>query len=370
MKKLAINIGILVSSLAILLLIFELLVFRLILLPSDLPLLSDQDLSVLKYRPNQTGVYRIKNEISAPFSINSNGWNSTLPGYEKEKDDAERRICIVGDSYVESLQVFPADNFAAVTARELSATFNTVFRFGISGAPLSHYLYMIEKEVIAFSPDILVVNLVHNDFHESWFGGGGTYDESFARFRLSEGGEIRISEPEPYTRDWTWWLKRSATFRYFWVRMKIRPQNVKRLWMQLLGGASNSGQYVANIDVESARDPRIPVGVEYAFSRLKEIEKTNALTVILILDAGNRGFRNRQMTETDGVKAGSVGQMEGIVLDAAKNHGLSIIDLSDVFYDDYQENEIPFAFKHDGHWNSYAHKVVGKRLADFIRKSL
>ena len=43
-----------------------------------------------------------------------------------------------------------------------------VMRFGMDGAPLSQYLQMLRREVRAFKPDIVLVQLIHNDFDETY----------------------------------------------------------------------------------------------------------------------------------------------------------------------------------------------------------
>jgi len=348
--------------------ILELILFRIILIPSDLPYLSEAPSNVLKYVASQTGIYRIKDEIAAPFSINRNGWNSTVTNYQESSDGREKRICVVGDSYVESLQVGPDQNFAEVAARELKKDYQSVFRFGISGAPLSHYLYMIEHEVLRFRPDILVVNLVHNDFRESWTPGGGTYDHSLARFKVDKNEEVRLGSPEQYRRDWTWWLKQSATYRYLWVRWKIRPQNLKSLFLSFQKDSDQDYEFSANIRVRDALDSRIQIGVEYAFSKLRELEKAEALRVVLILDSNSRGTRPRQYEQFLEGEKSPVVKMEEMVLRIAREYDLEIIDLADVFFQSFQRDGIPFSFVNDGHWNSYAHRVVGRALVRTIEK--
>lgn len=362
------NLGLAVASLAVFFGFLEFFLFRVVLLPSDLPSLSAVPSSVLKYLPGQTGVYRVKNEIAAPFSINLNGWNSAVKEYQEQSSGEGKRICVVGDSYVESLQVRPGANFAEIAARKLQEDYQSVFRFGISGAPLSHYLYMIEHEVLRFGPDILVVNLVHNDFRESWVPGGGTYDHSLARFQIDDNEEVRLGGPEQYRRDWTWWLKQSATFRYLWVRWKIRPQNLKSLFLRFQKNSDQDQEFSANIRVSDALDPRIENGVEYAFSKLRELEKAEALKVILILDSNSRGTRPRQYEQVSEGEKSPVVKMEEMVLRIAQEYNLEIIDLADVFFQSFQRDGIPFSFVHDGHWNSYAHRVVGQALVRVIGK--
>ena len=366
MKSALANLGLGFISLAIFFGLLEFFVFRVIVAPSDLPYLSSKPSNVLKYEAGQTGVYRIKNEIAAPFSINEDGWNSTETQYREDLHENEKRICVVGDSYVESLQVAPDKNFAEIAAYKLREEYGSVYRFGISGAPLSHYLYMIETEILRFKPAVLVVNLVHNDFRESWVAGGGTYDASLARFKFNEDGRVVLSVPEPYQRNWTWWLKTSATFRYLWVRWKIRPQKLKSIFVKRDKSSNLEEEYVANIQVKDALDRRIAVGVDHAFRRLKDIEETEGLKGIVILDSASRGARGRQPHSQSKELMGPVAKLERMVLSMAEKYDLTIIDLAEVFFRNFQRDEIPFSFRHDGHWNAYAHRIVGGELTRAI----
>ena len=362
MRSALANLGLAFISLVMFFGFLEFVVFRVIVAPSDLPYLSSKSSNLLKYEAGQTGVYRIKNEIAAPFLINQDGWNSTEAQYREALSENEKRICVVGDSYVESLQVAPDKNFAEIAADKLREEYGSVYRFGISGAPLSHYLYMIETEILRFKPAVLVINLVHNDFHESWVAGGGTYDASLARFKLDEDGRVVLSVPEPYQRNWTWWLKTSATFRYLWVRWKIRPQKLKSIFLKRDKRTDLEDKYVANIQVQDVLDERIAVGVDHTFRRLKDIEEAEGLKVIVILDSSSRGARPRQRDAQSKGLIGPVEELEEMVLSTAKKYDLAVIDLAEVFFRNFQRDEIPFSFKHDGHWNAYAHRVVGGEL--------
>ena len=99
-------------------LILELLVFRYILVAADLPNLEEMSPRVLKYISNQNGVYRLHDEINAEFKINANGWNSGHDEYSLDKNDGIKRICIVGDSYVEAVQVAFEDTFHQILSKK------------------------------------------------------------------------------------------------------------------------------------------------------------------------------------------------------------------------------------------------------------
>ena len=51
---------------------------------------------------------------------------------------------------------------------------------------------MVEREVVRFRPDWIVVLLVHNDFDESFMFKPGRYTSSFLKFVLREGRVVGI----------------------------------------------------------------------------------------------------------------------------------------------------------------------------------
>ena len=90
----------------------EYVVFGFIYKPSGLPILKEGS-GVLKYIPKQEGMYRIKDEIAAPYSINNMGWNSAVD-YFQQKQSNKIRICVIGDSTIEALQVPVTQNIAGI----------------------------------------------------------------------------------------------------------------------------------------------------------------------------------------------------------------------------------------------------------------
>ena len=235
------NIALVFVTLVVMAVLFEFVIFRFVLRAADLPRLQAGGSAVLKYQPNQTGTYRLQSEIVARYRINQQGWNSGHFEYDIERSPGVKRICIVGDSYVEALQVDFDKSFAERLQDELlnAGERIEVFRFGLSGAPLSQYVYWIKKEVVKYSPDLIVVNLVHNDFDQSINPPRGTYSTSFAIVEKVD-DELRLTAPTPYRRDLSWHIKNSAIFRYLWVREQIRPDTVRDILDRVVGLISPS----------------------------------------------------------------------------------------------------------------------------------
>ena len=349
------------SSIIVLFLVLELIIFNIILLPSDLPRLATKNGGVLKFEPEQGGHYRIKDEIDAEFRINKNGWNSTYTEYVANQKGELNSIAIVGDSYVEALQVDYNKSLATRLKEELRHRIEVVYRFGLSGAPLSHYLYMIEHEVLQFQPDIIIVNLVHNDFHESLTLGSGTYASSLSRLVEHSDGTLSLSEPETYHKKPSWFLKRSNIFRYFWVRQQIRPASLKSIWQKLFEFEDRQIMYAANVKVSATKDQSIPRAVDFIFQRFKQLETNHGLKFILIMDADRGNIVTN--VERGSFQKSEVSSLGEIVSTYADKYDLNHYDLTELFEQDYRKNKISLNFHNDGHWNEHAHSLVAKMLA-------
>ena len=164
LQPLAANVGLMLVSITVFLAFCEFVVFRVVWIASDVPANDFID-GVVRYGPDQRGVWRVRDEIAAPYRINAQGWNSGIGDYAVARRPGVTRIAVVGDSYVEALQVPYDISLGERLATELGGGGHPVevFRFGISGAPLSQYLQMIEHEVAHYGPDWIVVLIVHND---------------------------------------------------------------------------------------------------------------------------------------------------------------------------------------------------------------
>ncbi|MDY6974573.1 MAG: hypothetical protein SV775_20025, partial [Thermodesulfobacteriota bacterium] len=150
-RGLLLNIFLTFISIFLLILTLEFIVFRFILIAPDMPEIEFVD-GMLKYKPDQQGVYRVRDEITARFKINNQGWNSKYDRYITDKPLGKTRIAIIGDSFVEALQVDFNQSLAEQLEIVAGSDHLQVYRFGISGIPLSQYLYILEREVLKYSP--------------------------------------------------------------------------------------------------------------------------------------------------------------------------------------------------------------------------
>ena len=371
------------ASLLVLLLASELF-FRFVSPAPDLPAPADID-GVLRHRPGQRGVYwsapfglqDTGEDVRAPFSINAQGWNSARPDYPAARTSA-LRIAVVGDSYVEALQVPPQASLAEGLERELAGQPGglpgglpggpgavEVFRYGMSGAPLSQYLHMARRAALPARPDVLVVLLIHNDFDESWREVPGMYTQSFLRLNLGQDGSVHELAPRPYRQGLASRLRNwSATWRTLAYGRQVRFDTLRRILLPQAKAPLNQ----ANIDISDL------AGIEdldrratrYLFGRLQDESARAGARLLLVMD-GVRGLIETGAPQAEDYGAGAL-RLNRMAGQEAERLGIPLLDLHPVFAADFRANHQPFAFRTDGHWNRHAHALAARAVALRLRQ--
>lgn len=356
------NLGLLAASVVVFLGLCEFFVFRFVLPGSDVPRNAYVN-EVVRYAPNQQGVWRVRDDIAAPFSINAQGWNSPLADYPVARAPGVARITFVGDSFVEALQVPTGASMAEGVARALAPSGPVeAFRFGIAGAPLSQYVHMVEREAVRFRPDRIVVMLIHNDFDESFVFRPGRYTSSFLKFDIRDGSVTGEIAPQPWQPGWLEFVRRTAIARYFLYRWQVRPQ---ALVDAILGPArADSERYAANIDVAAvlAREADVIAATAHAFRRLDELARKAGATLHLVMD-GDRGAIQAGRATSPALR------LNAIAAQAAQAQGIPFLDLHPVFAADFAARGLRFDFPSDAHWNEHGHAVAAAALARFLTET-
>jgi len=358
------NVALLLASIVLFLAFCELVVFRLIFLPSDVPRNAYID-GLIRYVPEQSGIWRVKNEIQAPFAINRQGWNSEHKEYRRARTPGIGRIILIGDSYVEALQVPVTASLAEQLERRLVSTPVEVYRLGISGAPLSQYLLMFEREAVYYAPDLIVLVLVHNDFDESFQFHGGRYTSSFLKIRVEEGRVREEIAPTPY-KPATWdWLRLSATARYLYYRQ----QAASALASVLSPSQATASHFEANVKIDEVLPhiSDIEVAIDYLFGRLSNVARKQNVRLLILMD----GDRQAVYQGADGAPLYQTGALalNALAAQAARRHGISFIDLHPRFRRHWRDHHLRFDFELDNHWNQLGHAVAASVIEEFVKET-
>ena len=281
----------------------------------------------------------------ARWHINNAGWNSAI---DFEETKRKPRIAIIGDSYVEALQVNVETSLAG-RLRELVSPQMEVYAFGISGAALSQYLQMARYARKHFDPDILVINVVHNDFDESLCS---IKRQAGMLCLEDEGQEIREAAIDPYQPNQALRMGRwSNIVRYAVTNLQI----VARL-QGLFKGARTKPTYNANIDVEqvNARKARIQKATEYVLGTLQR--ENGEKPVIFMMDAPRRDIYAGTLENS------SVAWLNQLLKATCETVGFHFIDLTHEFSREFAANRVHFESEFDWHWNETGHFAAAHEL--------
>ena len=359
LNQIAINSTIALTTVFIGLLFCELVLFRFVLLPSDVPTNAFAN-GIVRYAPLQSGIWRVRNEIAAPYAINRQGWNSGIGDYAIERRPGVMRVALVGDSMVEAMQVPHDRSIGERLAAELSRDGHPVevYRFGIGGAPMSQYLHMIEREVVLYRPDWIVVVLIHNDFDESFQFVQGRYTSSFLKLRLADGKVVEEIAPVAWKPGAADWLRRTALARYYYYRWRVNVPGIRDLF---LGSAhAANARYEANVDIDAVlrQMPGVEAATDYVFARMADVARKNRTRLLLAMDGVRRALYSDSASQ-----ALALNQLSA---DMAHKHGLPFIDLHPVFRAEWNANHKPFEYDSDNHWNEHGHATAARAVARFI----
>lgn len=345
------------------LLLVEFVVFRLILAASDIPKIEFVD-GVVKYVPNQSGVTRIASEIVASWQINADGWNSRYEDYEEERSPDTFRIAIIGDSYVDAQTVGYQESLAEQLEDMLGRVPVEVYRFGLSGSPMSQYLHVLRNDVLRYQPDLVVVNLVQNDFTESYRYEQGVYASSFLKLTVEDGVVVDEVAPERYERSWYSGIREgSATWRYLRYNRGVRFQFLRD---RILGEEPERERDVdggrARPQARRAADEAV---TEYVFAKLKELTSEHDAELLLVMDGDRndiyRAYENGLSSETE------TSELNAMAARVADTNDIHFIDMHPVFDQAFRERQEKFNFESDYHWNSRGHQVAAETIWRYIQ---
>jgi hypothetical protein len=331
--------------------------FRLVLPASQTP--------VTRLAPGPEGIYlydidgpRTGVTTVGPWARHRRSWRINNAGWRSDIDyfpaGARRRplIAIVGDSYIDARQVEPKASIAGVLRRQMAGAAE-VYGFGISGAPLSQYLQTSRYVDREFSPDVLVVMVVHNDLDESL----RTFMVRRAFWQIEPSrGSFAIVPPDLGSHPWRKTAGRlllhSALFRY--------------AYLNLGGQGLFSAGTRADVYARLAADPRaysqlqrdIISAIDFLVGRFQEA--TFAGRLLFMIDApradlygGPEEFKN-------------VVWMNEAVSAACSARGIPLLDLTEAFTESYRATGVPLSSVEDYHWDETGHRVAAEALRAFL----
>lgn len=365
-KSLLANLALLGVTLALVFAVFEFGVFKYIL-PADDVLPSVTINKVVRYEPNTRAVFRRPDGSTDLVTINADGWNSTKLDYVEAKEPGTLRIAVIGDSYVHGAFVDVDKGFPEVMERQLQAKGLKVevYRFGADGAPLSQYLNVLREEVLRFSPDIVLVQLIHNDFDESYRFLGTRYESSFMKVGENAQGDVVEIPAKPFKPGLADKLRQFRSFRYLYYQTGLYQKigyYVNRYWW---GGEQlpDVEEFTSSaVDVRTIRDhDKIRKFSHYIFKQMQKLSAEHGFRLAFAMDGVREAvYAGKDRSDYE------VSALNDIVVSQMREFGFPYVDLQEAFAADYAKRGERFEFSYDWHWNERGNDVVADALVSLL----
>jgi hypothetical protein len=302
-------------------------------------------------RGQGSGVYTIGRFAGqrGRWRINNMGWNSDidyLPAGQRSKP----LIAVVGDSYIEALQVDVTASVVSVLRRKVGDQYD-VYGFGKSGAPLSQYLQMSRYVNRVFKPDVIVVNVVHNDFDESLTS--VKHFPYFLGIDIDSGRprESRLARDSIRAKTSTKIFFASATARYLWQNLDLGGKVIERIEPRMTreaqaARAARPGVPDASTDIYKAAD--------YVMTQF--VRENPGKELIFMIDAPRKDIYAGTIAESE------VLWMNQLLRQLCLRAGSRFIDLTEPFNSKYQQDHQMLSGSQDYHWNTEGHRYAGEVL--------
>jgi hypothetical protein len=327
---------------------------------------------VMRFAPVHTGVRLAPVTLQAPivhlqpnesFTF-STGWslknvnrgrinNAGFVNHQDyHKQDAKPLLAVIGDSYIEARMI----PYRATLQGRLGAALENQFRvysFAASGAPMSAYLIWAQHAVRDYGARALVINVVLNDFDESYLA----YRTSpvYSVYDTEPDGQLRLRFFEYRQSTLRAVLSKSALARYLMINLRLEYFiQTLPFWPRAHAPqASAATQGGGTSEGVEARRTRISLAVIDAFFR--DLDSMVGLAhdrILFLVD----GFHYPRAAASG---AGSYfDRMRKAFLAKAAGLGYGVVDLDPKFFARYRTTGETFEVPDDGHWNAIGHQIA------------
>ena len=300
-------------------------------------------------RPNASGTFRTS-DFSTWVQLNSKGLRANEIPYERSHK--ERRILVLGDSFVWGFGVNAEDRFTEALQNNLRDT--TVINAGVSGYGTDQELLLFSSEGRKYSADTVIVTVhlrsdVKNNHSSIQYGSqkpvawSNNNDLTFKNIpvAMSSWGQATVKAFQKHSAFLGWLCGRQLKDR------KVGTF-ISDLVNKLIGDQEPP-------QIESNYSPATAT-CKLASILAKEIAASGAQVAFLVVPDVRPDTRViEEKPEYEEIRR-CLSEMSVTVVDLTKN-------LSEMLRDD---SRTPVVFQHDLHWTPTTHKMIGKLLAEAL----
>lgn len=363
------------------------------LLFSELILRAFFDVSTVRYDldkeigsmlvPNQRSRW-VNQDYDVEIITNSAGFHDVEHSIEKVK--GQYRIVVLGDSFIEGLQVPIENGFTRQLEVELQKKWRDrqveVINLGLSGLGPAQYYHILKKKGLRYRPDIVImVVLPDNDFRDSHAGLSGSKFKPY--YSIDSNSDLQYLPPQV--------SRRSFVFRSF-LKKSVLLQRVRKLignhpvesWLAQVGllapdeGIAEGDQLIS-IPLDwyvFVQDPPDPWPEAYAITkRMIRESKTLADTIgakFVVMLIGSTAMIEDRWEESLQPYVGSAELSWNFnkpfheIEQLGKETGFEVVNLVEPFRKDFERHQRSQSFPHDGHWNPQGHQLAAKIISEAL----
>lgn len=349
----------------------------------------------LRRAPDQSGRFITgKGFVDARFQFNRQGWNHPRD-YTTSKPAGVLRVCVIGDSYVEALQVNPGEAMFSVAERRMNRPGRPVewYAFGASGWGTAQEYECLRHYVLDYQPDVVIIVFVQNDPEDCspYLNGIETYMPAYA---LDDSGGLVHFFPTQFEPS----LVRKMMLRSALLRYLIDQKHVlARLRSGFAGAPHSAADAAAPLrERDSGLGSHEIAGISnmpIAERERRTWELIGKLLAAARDDCSRRGARllvafRGFAPEIEAARTGEamsypektadpfclgsrVGRMGPEELEPlCKRLGIPYLDLTGPLRAMVRATGKSHVFPDDGHYNAAAHRAAGEALAAWVETIL
>lgn len=319
---------------------------------------------ILHFEPNREFLWS-----NGPFfsikSIKKSNNYGFLSDYDyiKEKSD----ILVIGDSFVEAMQVNNEKTFHHLLAKKKSLN---IYSLGHSSSQLAQYYKYAEWGVKEFKPRLIIYSIIANDYLDSLVSKNKyIFDLNSENLILNNDLDSKRTNLEKIISgdsNIKKILKKSALVRYLIFNLNLKG----RLNWIINKNKNGDNLYIANSPISvSSSEMRKAKKVVDLFIKLNKKFLDQNIKIIFVFD----GFRNEiyeNVYEKDHVLNSYPYKIRNYFINESLKNQFLVIDLQEYFLKDYLKNQKRFDFIDDFHWNERGHKIVFKAIDEKLTKDL
>jgi lysophospholipase L1-like esterase len=288
-----------------------------------------------------------------------------------QKRDGALRILLLGDSFMEALQVEFADAFPSLLERDLHSLLGCeveVINAGVSGWGTDDEVTYLTRKGKQFHPDVvLFAATLHNDVS----------DNLEERYHVADRGQL-VAKP---IHELPWYAFWGLETRSYLASHSHLYQIAYQSWKSL--GRSGAGARLTSHVIELMRNDPKPEVVRGWWVTQMLLEKANSVAksegfslamfmIPTIYEVDDRAYSNliatQRLNDTNFNREKPVETLAAIL----KQAGIQAIDLLPEFRVWSRSTGRPLYLDGDGHFNAEGHRlaasIVSKQLTEMIRK--